>query len=472
MSEPPVEASCFDSDSDVTGTNKNAPYNFRQKRQLTEKAMIGIPGSRARCLSESEGCFPSDEEDNNIQKISTAKLPEHGAYGCTGVKTAFGQARGEPSSSKSLGQRDNSHKNEESVQSDIQSLRRDVNEMASVVKDALSSISHRFTELEFQPGSHQELRHAPQFANQRHGHRQDLQNTVSPVCNDIKVALHPPRFDGQSDWTAFKIQFESYANLARWSHTMRAQMLGQCLEKTARRFFTNLSDQERNSYEGLMQILSRRFGDAPTETYRSQLNSRTRKSGESIHDLRDDLWQLVCKAYPGMTYDAKESLTLQSLLNTVDVNTRIHLASRGITGLQEAVHVIENYKAIIGADKRNRKPNKTGLEVLALTEDRSTAFSNMDKTAPSRESKKTGKNFHQRMSQMEEAIAKLTKMITKSNTQKSSSQQNNTDSKYLKSMSQKPRACFRCGDPSHFIKDCPSPGKTASSENGQELDQA
>ena len=69
--------------------------------------------------------------------------------------------------------------------------------------------------------------------------------------------------------------------------------------------------------------------------------SRTRKSGESVADLGDDIWSLVQESYPEMAFSVQESIALDCLKRAVDQELQLRFIDRGVKTLQEAVDVTE-----------------------------------------------------------------------------------------------------------------------------------
>jgi len=90
----------------------------------------------------------------------------------------------------------------------------------------------------------------------------------------VKISTHPPQFDGQSDWKSFRVQFLNCAKLANWDPETKVHMLGCCLTKSAQAFHAQLPEEDRNDYARLMDILERRYGDDPPETYQALLAAR------------------------------------------------------------------------------------------------------------------------------------------------------------------------------------------------------
>ena len=299
------------------------------------------------------------------------------------------------------------------------------------------------------------------------GRRGEVDLTGSQCVTDrsMRVSLQPPKYDGTSDWDGFLIKFESCATMAKWDPATKRMMLGNCLEKMAYQFYTNLSSHERSSYEFVVAALQKRFGDSPAEIYRAKLNARTRKQSESVKELSDDLWRLVCKGYPDMPYEARETLTLQFLLNTLDVNARLHLVSRGTQSLDMAVHTLVQYEAIIEMDKKKSKKSKDKepLDVLAVKtqysspQGASSASVNPDKAGQNGAANVTSgtevlKAMHQTMLNLLEVNQKCLKAFSRKNGNgKNPNKSSGTTGEGPPSKG----ACYVCGATDHWANKCP-----------------
>ena len=101
--------------------------------------------------------------------------------------------------------------------------------------------------------------------------------------------------------------------------------------------------------------MASRFGSAKKqEQWKARLIGRTRKPGEPIQKLADDIWCMVQKAYPRMDLAAKEVLAFDAFRNAVGPGLKIKLFDRGCSTIDEAVMTIEQYEAVRESIKDNR----------------------------------------------------------------------------------------------------------------------
>ena len=125
---------------------------------------------------------------------------------------------------------------------------------------------------------------------------------------------------------------------------MSAEMLGCALEGTAQRFYARLPVPNRYNYEWLAPT---RYCSQVPEVQREMLLSRTRKAGESMLDLGDDIWRLVQESYPEMDYNFQELIALDCLKRAVDQELRLRFIDRGVKTLQEVVDIAEVYESVV-----------------------------------------------------------------------------------------------------------------------------
>ena len=166
----------------------------------------------------------------------------------------------------------------------------------------------------------------------------------------IRVSTQPPQYDGSEGWRSYLTRFENCADLAGWDLSTKTKMLGCCMTKSAQKFYAELPLIDRDNYERLTILFGQRFGDGPPESYRTLLASRTRRPKETIHELKDDLWSLVGKAYPGIPYEIQETLTLQAFTRSFPSEVQVFLLGRNTQTLGEAVAAVISYEAVTRKD--------------------------------------------------------------------------------------------------------------------------
>jgi len=200
------------------------------------------------------------------------------------------------------------------------------------------------------------------------GGMQASRNVQSP----IRVSTQPPHFDGFEGWKSFLMQFENCAQMAEWNLETKTRMLSCCLTKSAQKFYAELPGPDRSNYTRLVMLLGQRFGDGPPETYQTLLSSRVRKQKETVHELKDDLWCLVGKAFPGITYAMQETMTLQAFSRAFETDVQVHLLSRNVRTLGEAVAAVVSYEAVTkrrsSKDGRNHSGDEKTVYALQTSE--------------------------------------------------------------------------------------------------------
>ena len=260
----------------------------------------------------------------------------------------------------------------------------------------------------------------------------------------IKISTQPPQFDGSNDWRSFYIQFENCAKIANWSSETKVYMLGCCLTKSAQRFHSQLPEEDRTNYGKLMDILSRRYGDDPPETYQALLAGRTRKPKETVHELKDDLWRLVGRAHPGLPYDVQERLTLQAFNASLDLDSRLHLLGKNVKTLDDAASALIMYEAVVKAKDKNKKKSDHDPKVYAVA---SVEPNLGKKNKPKFVEKDASTNSKYKGS--EDRLLSLMEKI-EGHLAKGSNRNPN---------GQKKGTCYSCGEEGHFSNQCPQKTK-------------
>ncbi len=181
-----------------------------------------------------------------------------------------------------------------------------------------------------------------------------------------------PRYNGETEWTAFLVQFETWMQLHGYNQKRYEDswsgLLGLAMEGEAQVFFSGLSVEERHDFQALKTRLEERYsGEGTAEVFKAKLQSVARRQpGDSLSKLRDVLWLWTRKGYPRLPREALEQIALDAMLRAVDSDLRVPCSMRDCRTLFEAVATMERYEAVIQADPD--KPKKLVKMVAEVAE--------------------------------------------------------------------------------------------------------
>lgn len=157
----------------------------------------------------------------------------------------------------------------------------------------------------------------------------------------------PNTYDGNTNWSDYKIHFETVAKLNGWSNEIKALQLIACMQGQA---LATLGDIDTNCpprYENLIEILTKRFAPQnQTELYRTQLDCRKRKKGENLPELAQDIKRQVRLAYPTAPQDVRDNIAykcFRDALNDFDLEWAICQGSH--ESIDEALNFALKYEA-------------------------------------------------------------------------------------------------------------------------------
>ena len=130
----------------------------------------------------------------------------------------------------------------------------------------------------------------------------------------------PPSFDGQLSFKDFLVQFELVAKLAGWQEEVMTSELAGSLKNAAVAVLSDLQPYERIHYPTLVRALMNRFEPInQNQLYKAQLKSRSRKSGESIPELAQDISRLVRNAYVELSNAHRDSIAKDAFIESLIV---------------------------------------------------------------------------------------------------------------------------------------------------------
>ncbi|MCG8033698.1 MAG: hypothetical protein JAZ03_16170, partial [Candidatus Thiodiazotropha taylori] len=164
----------------------------------------------------------------------------------------------------------------------------------------------------------------------------------------------------------FLCQFEINCEINAWEYKEKSLYLANCLTGDARSLLNELGPEGRRDYNTLIDKLRNRFGSVNrAEIFRTQLKSRTRNKGETIPELAQAIKKLVRQAYPGVTKDVIETLSLDNFIDAItDSDIRMRVRELNPKSLEEAEKSCVRLEAYKIADKqRSRLVGRLDSEV-------------------------------------------------------------------------------------------------------------
>lgn len=149
-----------------------------------------------------------------------------------------------------------------------------------------------------------------------------------PEKNPKKKKITLPPFTGEDDW---KVWFNKFKTVAKRQHWTRGQKLDQLLPRLLGKagdfVFGQLSQEEIDNYEVLVEELNKRFSTIETaRSYKLLFNRRDQKPGETTIQYGTELKRLSVKAYPNRnSWNRCEDLLLRLLDGLNDENARFQI---------------------------------------------------------------------------------------------------------------------------------------------------
>eukprot|EP00731_Ephydatia_muelleri_P002205 Em0001g2205a len=133
-----------------------------------------------------------------------------------------------------------------------------------------------------------------------------------------RPVVTPDAYTGDSSWTDWADHFEAVAKVNGWDDSIKLNWLPVRLTGKAQTAWKRLSDETKGGFQAAMDALRNRFEpSSKRETLRAaEFCLRKRKNGEQWGDFADQLRCLSDKAFPTLSEDAKEVLTLDRYLVT------------------------------------------------------------------------------------------------------------------------------------------------------------
>ena len=251
----------------------------------------------------------------------------------------------------------------------------------------------------------------------------------SSAANSSRPELRPPRFDGNSDVHLFLKQFADVRMLNNWDDKVALVQLRNSLEKGAKD--CGRADTLSRVYDRLLSM----FGLSATEA-RERLHNLKRDANETYVSLGNRVERLAKLAYGQFDSATEMQLSLEHFDRALtDAALRQHLLVVRPRTLDEAVRAAQQF-ALVDRTRGRDAHVRVVQGNSSCTSVSSTAVVESTNLFPDAKVEAL----------LESMTSKLESLSTRLSAVESSNKANQKTSK---------QGCFKCGDLSHFRKDCP-----------------
>jgi hypothetical protein len=235
-----------------------------------------------------------------------------------------------------------------------------------------------------------------------------------PCVSPRARSKSPPKYNGKFDFLDYQTQFECVAEDNGWDYETCGKKLSLSLTDSARSILSTLDKSVRRDYKTLCQALSSlHTTPGGVGVKRAELHSATRSDGQCPSAFGRELRRLAARAYPNEALP--DAILMQLFIRGLrDSAMERHVNLQDPQTFEEAVKRACAYRAY-SEPGGSRKP-KPPQEAVAKVE--------------------TTASLQDQISQLAANVDKLAKMVSQPTRQQG--------------------ACFRCGQPGHFAKRCPT----------------
>ena len=181
--------------------------------------------------------------------------------------------------------------------------------------------------------------------------------------NGDKIRMRPSKYDGETPYEDYQVQFDMLSHLNNWDDTSKAMYLAGCLCGSARAVLADLPARERYSYTSLDRALRARFGtDDQSELFKAKLRSRVKQKGESLQELAHDVRRLVRLAHPSASSQTHEDLTKDQFIEALgDSEIRWNVFQSRPRTLTDALKVALELDAFKESERSRLRKNIRGV---------------------------------------------------------------------------------------------------------------
>ncbi|KAK2578590.1 hypothetical protein KPH14_000924 [Odynerus spinipes] len=185
--------------------------------------------------------------------------------------------------------------------------------------------------------------------------------TTSDVTSniDLDYSVKPAKFDGNSSWEEYKIQFQTIARINGWDEPRKSLALVFSLEGSAGSILTTLSLDKHTDWNALVSALEFKYGtkNLANLSYVMFQNYKQRR-GQSLSDLASEIERLAPNAFSDCPLEMRDKLAASQFVSALaDKERKRTLRLGGFTSLRAAVVRAMEIEAVESLSSEARKVN-------------------------------------------------------------------------------------------------------------------
>lgn len=277
-------------------------------------------------------------------------------------------------------------------------------------------------------------------------------NSFNQSTRKIKF---PDTFTGaKSNLEDWLVHFRMVAEMNEWSYEESGRQLAISLRGGALEVLRDLPADEVKDFDAIVRILKRRFEPEDREDLiKEEFKNRKRRKGESISEYGFALGRLAATAYPGMPHDWREGLIKDQFANGLTNPKQQKHVKLGVPKtLDQAMKLAMTYESITSQGDRKKPEDHQAVRTVGQ----------------SNEGHEKTDQIMKELVQGQKVIAQQLASVLNS---KAFGHGNVGPTQAYRQAypssapSANDRVCYNCGDPSHFVSQCPHPRKSQQSSN-------
>ncbi|XP_052786291.1 uncharacterized protein LOC128221730 [Mya arenaria] len=177
-------------------------------------------------------------------------------------------------------------------------------------------------------------------------------------------------YDGVSNWTSFKVKFDSYRRAMRWTDEESLDYLSWCLQgKALDHYSLMVQNGHKLSFRRLMRMLGNRFGTTELpETARAQFDQACQNGCEALEDWADRVLMLATPAYREFRHFVVQREAVKKFCQwCTDKEAGKYACLRHPSSMEEAWNFIKEFQYTTSAmesGRRKRRPDEVQVNVV------------------------------------------------------------------------------------------------------------